>query len=67
MDVTKLIKLGCIKENISLCDLAEKIGTTKQNLSNKMKRNDFKTSDIDKIFAALNLTLKVYGPDGKEL
>lgn len=67
MNICELIKIGCVKENITLTELAERLNTTKQNLYNKMNRNDFKFSDIEKIFAALNLTLKVYGPDGKEL
>lgn len=67
MNICELIKIGCVKENITLTELAERLNTTKQNLYNKMNRNDFKFSDIEKIFSALNLTLKVYGSDGKEL
>lgn len=67
LDPRKIIKMECIKQKITLEKLAQSINSSKQNFSNKLNRNDFKFSDIDKIFTALNLTLKVYDADGKEL
>lgn len=37
-------------------ELAEKIGITQQNLSNKFAHNSFKYEDLIKIFHALELT-----------
>lgn len=67
LDPRKIIKIECVRQKLTLEKLATSIGSSKQNLCNKMNRNDFKFSDIEKIFSALNLTLKVYGSDGKEL
>lgn len=40
--------------NMSERDLARKMGDTPQNLNNKMKRNDFKISELQKIADALD-------------
>ncbi len=45
--------------NMSERDLARKMGDTPQNLNNKMKRNDFKISELQKIADALDYELVV--------
>ena len=45
--------------NMSERDLARKMGDTPQNLNNKMKRNDFKISELQKIADALGYELVV--------
>ena len=45
-----LVKRG----NMSEADLARKLGISPQNLSNKMKRNNFTQSDLKKIADALD-------------
>lgn len=55
MSMAEKIKILMIKRNdMSLKDLAEKIETSPQNLSNKLKRDDFSEREIIKIAEALN-------------
>ena len=58
--MTEYIKLCCIKHNqMTITTLAEKTGQSQPNLTNKLKRNDFKTSDLEKIAAALDANLEI--------
>ena len=66
MNITDIIKMECVNQHISISELAEKLGSSKQNLSNKLSRNDFKFSDIEKIFNVLNLELKIINKSGME-
>ncbi len=50
-----LIKRG----NISEAELARRIGTTPQNLNNKMKRDNFTERDLQSIAKALDCTFEV--------
>jgi len=47
-----LIKRG----NLSESELARRIGTSPQNLNNKMKRDNFTEKDLQEIAAALDCT-----------
>lgn len=53
------IRMLCGKRNFSLADLAEKTGQSKQNLSNKMLRTDWKLSEIKRVFDALGAELQL--------
>ena len=44
------------RRNMSIPELAERIGESKQNLYGKMKRDNFREEDLHKIAAALNCT-----------
>jgi len=44
---------------MQLKELAAKTGQTRQNLSNKMRYNDFRTSDLEKIAEALDSHLEI--------
>lgn len=66
MNIREIVEIGCIKENISITDLAQKLGTSKQNLFNKLYRNDLKFSDLQKICNTLGIEVK-FIKDGKEL
>lgn len=59
MNITEKIKILCIKKNISIAELSVKLGNSKQNLFNKLYRNDMKISDLEKIATALNCELKI--------
>ncbi|SBV91218.1 conserved hypothetical protein [uncultured Eubacteriales bacterium] len=50
-----LIKRG----NISKAELARRLGTSQQNLYNKMKRDNFTEKDLAAIAAALDCNLKI--------
>lgn len=68
MNIKQIIEIGCTKRKISVTDLAVKIGTSKQNLFNKLYRNDIKTSDLEKLCNELDISIKfIDNLDGKEL
>ena len=47
------IKLLCANEDVTLTELAERIGKSQPNLSNMLSRSDFRISDMEKIAKAL--------------
>lgn len=53
---TEKIKVILTKRKMTATQLAGKIGISRQNLSNKMSRDDFSTSDLMKIAEALDCT-----------
>jgi len=59
MNIAEMIKILCVKRNLSVAELSVKLGNTKQNLFNKLYRNDMKLSDIEKIADALNCELSL--------
>ena len=59
MDITKEIKKILIDEDMTQTELAEKIGTSSGNLTNKLRRNDMKISDFEKILDAIGYELKL--------
>jgi hypothetical protein len=65
MDVSELIKILCVKRKTSVAELSVKMGNSKQNLFNKLYRNDMKISDLEKILAALDSELKITIVDNK--
>ena len=56
MSVTKVIKNILGDKNITQVELAEKVNVTKQNLSNKMNRDNFSTIELVEIADALNMS-----------
>lgn len=59
MNVSEIIKIVCVKRNITVAELSVKMGFSKQNLFNKLYRNDMKVSDLERILAALDCELNV--------
>lgn len=60
MNTTEYIRLCLVKRgNLSVAELAEKTGQTRQNLSNKIQRNEWKQSELEKIAAALDSHLEI--------
>ena len=53
MTISEQIKVLCVRSNISLAELARRIGTSPQSLNAKMKRESFTISDLEVIAAAL--------------
>lgn len=67
MSISKVIKNILSDKNISQVELAEKVNVTKQNLSNKMNRDNFSTIELVEIADALNMKLILKNEmDGKE-
>ncbi|MEF2668634.1 MAG: helix-turn-helix transcriptional regulator [Oscillospiraceae bacterium] len=56
MNISEQIKVLCVRSNISLAELARRIGTSPQSLSAKMKRESFTISDLDTIADAVGAT-----------
>lgn len=55
MKKSELIKIICQKNNISLSELARKIGQTPQNFNKKMLRNTVTDEELSRIVLELNV------------
>mgnify|MGYP002772325751 FL=1 len=68
MDISVAEKLRLImkRQNMTMGELAEASGQTRQNLSNKMTRGNFTEKDIETLAAALGCNVKILFtlPDG---
>ena len=51
------------RQNMSMGEMAEKTGQSRQNLSNKMKRNNFSLSDLEGFASALGLNIEIVFTD----
>lgn len=51
------IKILLAKNDMNMSDLAAKLGMTKQNLSNKLSRNDMRVSELEAICKELDAEL----------
>ena len=47
------VKIICNRKNITIKDLAESLGATRQNLTNKLSRDNFPEKEMGKICKAL--------------
>ena len=54
MMISEQIKVLCVRSDISVAELARRLGTTPQNLSGKMKRESFTVADLENIAEAVN-------------
>lgn len=54
MTISEQIKVLCVRSNISVSELARRVGTTPQNLNAKMKRESFSITDLEKIANAVD-------------
>lgn len=69
MTVAEKIRLIMKRQRMTLGELAEKSGQTRQNLSNKMSRGNFTEKDIAVLAASLECSAKITFtmPDGTEI
>ncbi|MFW6680357.1 helix-turn-helix domain-containing protein [Lacrimispora sp. AGF001] len=49
MTISEQIKVLCVRSNISVSELARRVGTTPQNFNAKMKRESFTISELEMI------------------
>lgn len=56
LSMSEKIKVVLGRRNMTLGDLAERTGQTRQNLSNKMSRDNFTEKELRKIAEALECT-----------
>ena len=59
MNTAEKIRFLTRRRGVTLGSVAEGTEQTRQNFSNKMKRNDFKESELSQIAAFLGCELKV--------
>lgn len=67
MSVTKVIEEILVKKNVSKMEFAESIGITKQNLSNKFKRDNFSALELVEMADALGMELILRQSTNKSL
>lgn len=53
MTISEQIKILCVRSNISVSELARRIGTSPQNFNAKMKRESFSVSELELIADAV--------------
>lgn len=54
MTISEQIKVLCVRSDISVAELARRIGTTPQNFNGKMKRESFTVTELEDIADAVN-------------
>nr|DAJ82180.1 MAG TPA: Regulatory protein [Caudoviricetes sp.] len=59
LDIEKTIRKIMIDESVTVTELAKRIDNSTSNLSNKLRRNNLYTSDLEKIAEALGYDLKI--------
>ncbi len=56
MTISEQIKILCVRNDISVAELARRLGTTPQNFNGKMKRESFTIVDMERIAQVTNTT-----------
>ena len=69
MSVSEKLKVIMNRQKVTMGELAEKSGQTRQNLSNKMSRGNFTEKDIQELSSALGCTVRIVftTPSGDEI
>ena len=58
MPMSERIRIVLIKRKMTVTALAERIGISPQNLTNKLKRDNFTESELREIAAAIDCTFE---------
>lgn len=61
----KNIRLALVQKDMSLTELAGKVGMSQPNFSKKLAKNNFNETDMRKIAEALGMELVIKLEDGK--
>ena len=59
MSVAEKIRTLMVRQNVSMGELAERTGQSRQNLSNKMKRGNFTEKELITLAEALGYSVNV--------
>lgn len=59
MDVAKKIRIMLVEENLKIIDLADRLNTSQQNISAKLKRNNFSVKEMEQIAEVLGYDLEI--------
>lgn len=54
------IRIILKRKNITILELSNRLGTTNQNMANKLKRDNFSTKELDEIAKALDCEFEGY-------
>lgn len=54
MTISEQIKILCVRSNISIAELARRLGQSPQNLNAKLKRESFTISELERIADAVD-------------
>jgi transcriptional regulator with XRE-family HTH domain len=58
MTISEQIKVLCVRSNISVAELARRLGKSPQNMNSKLKRGSFTIEDLDDIAEAVGVTFE---------
>lgn len=58
MTISEEIKVLCVRSNISMAELARRIGISPQSLNGKMKRESFTVAELNVIADAVGATFE---------
>lgn len=58
MTISEQIKVLCVRSNISVSELARRMGMSPQNLNAKLKRETFTVYDLEQIAKATGTTFE---------
>ena len=69
ISVAEKVKIIMNRKKLTMGDLADATGQTRQNLSNKMTRGNFTEKDIERLADALGCTVEISFtlPDGTKI
>ena len=69
MQVSKLVRRVLLEMDLTAAQLAQRMGTTPQNVSQKMRRDNWSVSDLANIAAALGcgFSVSLRLPDGQTM
>lgn len=59
LSVSEKIKIILERRNMTVSDLAKKLGTSRQNLTNKFARDNFSDKELSQIAEAMNCKVEV--------
>lgn len=59
VDVAKKIRIMLVEENLKIIDLADRLNTSHQNISAKLKRNNFSVKEMEQIADVLGYNLEI--------
>lgn len=58
MTISEQIKVLCVRSDISVAELARRLGKSPQNMNSKLKRGSFTMDDLDDIAEAVGVTFE---------
>jgi len=69
MTISEQIKVLCVRTNISVAELARRMGTTPQNFNSKLKRESFTIADLEYLANTVNCSFERHFilPDGERV